>query len=425
MTEVRYLTRVPVALLRYGLYVAEPDRPWQEVPVMFQGFEIRDSEELDILRRYCHYVYVEETRSREDALAGLQKDLQVPAGEGNAQPGQTDISASLGSARHPEKHQFAKRVQSAARARAHALDFLERTWKDARLGRSVNSRQARAVVENLVAEVSGNASAAIWLTNLKRKDADSTVHSVNVCVLSLAFGMYLGLRGDELHNVGLGALLHDVGKLNQPPEILAKAAPLSATDWEIIKRHPGEGGDIVASANAMPDAVIDIIRMHHERVDGQGFPAGLQDDDFLYHARIVALVNLYDSLTTTRPYRSGRPADEVLQELYNERHLTVGPELVQEFIQCVGIYPIGSLVELDNDALGVVVGSSPDSRLRPTVLLVHDSAGVPYEKRLLLNLSAEPRRDGPSARGIRRVANPAHYDIDVTAIVAFEFGVSL
>lgn len=422
--DVRYLTRVPVGMLRYGLYVAELDRPWREVPVMFQGFEIRTEDELKVLRQHCNFAYIEAARSREDAYAALEVEIREPGAEGSAKPGQTDIAAVFGSARQPEKRLFAERLQSAAAGRAQALDYLDQALRDARLGRTLNSRYARAVVEDMTAQVTGNASAMMWLTNLKSKDEYSTVHSLNVCVLTLAFGLCLGLRNQQLEDIGLGALLHDVGKVKQPPELLRKKSPLNADDWEWVRRHPDEGCAVLSNSNDLPREVLDIVQMHHERIDGQGFPRGLKGEEIPYHARIVGLVNLYDSLTTERPYRPGRTADEVLQELYAERDKTFGAELVQEFIQCIGVYPIGSLVELDNGALGVVVGSTPTSRLKPTVLLVCTPSGEYYEKRLLLNLAAEPDVDGgPTTRYIRRVVDPAHYDIDVSALVAFEFGV--
>jgi HD-GYP domain-containing protein (c-di-GMP phosphodiesterase class II) len=424
MIEVSYLTRVPVTMLRFGLYVAELDRPWHDVPVMFQGFEIRTDEELRVLQEHCQFVYVEGARSSADAYERLESEIEGAAPEGTAKPGQTDLSAVLGNARHPQKQAFRERIQAAANTRSEVLAYLDRVLEDARLGRTLNSRHARALVEDMAAEVSCNASAHMWLTNLKNKDEYSSVHSVNVCVLTLAFGMYLGLRGEQLYNIGVGALLHDVGKVNQPPELLAKTSPLNARDWEWIRRHPEEGCDIISNTRDLPREALDIIRMHHERIDGMGFPRGLKGDEIPYHVRIVALVNLYDSLTANRPYRPGRPADEVLQDIYNGREKTFGAKLVQEFIHCIGIFPIGSLVELDNGALGVVLGSSPTSRLKPTILLVRTPQGQPYEKRLLLNLAAEPASgEGGEAQHIRRVVNPARYNIDVSAIVAFEFGV--
>lgn len=422
MTEVRYLTKVPVGMLHQGLYVAELDRPWGEVPVTFQGFVIESDADLNILREHCDFVYVEEERSRDSAFENLQRALEPPGTEGNAAPGQTDISAAIGNVRHPRKEQFNERVRVAAAIRDEAVGFLEEIRRDARLGRALSSRQARRIVGEITRQVTTNASAAVWLTNISRRDEYTSAHSVNVCVLTLAFSMFLGIRGQQLESIALGALLHDVGKVNMPRGLLNKTSPLTANDWKTIHRHPEEGCELLSGSPGLPQEVFDIVRMHHERIDGSGFPEGLSGGQIPLHARIVGLVNLYDSLTTDRPYRAGRPADDVLQELYNESELTYGGKLVQEFIRCVGIFPVGSLVELDNGALGVVVGSAPETRLRPTVLLVQTPSGERYEKRLLVNLAADPEADGPEAKHIRRVVNPANYDIDVPAIVAFEFG---
>jgi len=424
MTDVRYLTRVPVSALRTGLYVAELDRPWTDLPLMFQGFEIRTDDELAILRQYCNDVYVEEARSRAEAYAELEK-----ANGDDAEPDDTgapDIGASLGTGRYPDSSRFAERVSAAAANRSDATGFFQRALDDIRLGRSVNSREARVVVGDIATQVSGNASATMWLTNLGSKDEQLSTHAVNVCVLALAFGMHLGLDRDRLECIGLGALLHDVGKVNLPAELLSRAGPLNPEEWDAVRRHPTDGYEAARSAGDIGDEVLDIIRMHHERVDGTGYPAGLAGEAVPLHARIVGIANAYDSLTSDRPYRGARPADEVLQQFYNEAGGSFGAKLVQEFIRCVGIFPVGSLVELDNGALGVVVGSSPETRLRPAVLLVRTPRGEYYDKRLLLNLAAEAGADDRApARRIRRVVNPSQYDIDIPAIVAFEFGVVL
>ncbi len=430
MTEVKHLVAVPVEDLSQGLYVAELDRPWTEVPLPLQGQVIASDDDLEVLRRHCAFVYIERERSEATALDALDRKLAVQGGGetpdwGGRETGEApDIAAALGSRASPDRDRFARAVQSAADERAAARQVLDRALADARLGRSIDTADAQEAVGQLAVEVSDNASASMWLTSLREKDQHTTVHSINVCVLTLAFGRFLGFPDERLQRLGMGALLHDVGKVRLPADLLRKADTLTADEWERVKQHPDDGCDVVGDSEGVSDDILTLIRNHHERVGGQGYPRGLRGREISIDSRIIALTNAYDSLTSDRPYRSARPPDEVLQEFYNEADQLFGPKLTQAFIRCVGIFPVGSLVELDNGALGIVVGSEPSARLTPTVLLVRTPDGEYYDKRVLLNLALDPAQGG-SGRHVRRTLNPARYDIDIAGIVAMEFGVVL
>lgn len=430
MTEVKHLVAVSVQDLCHGLYVAEPDRPWTEVPLPFQGQVIASGEDLDVLQRHCEFVYVERERSEAAALDALDR-ARADRGAGDSgdwggrETGEPpDITSALAGRGTPDRERFARAVQAAADDRSAAREVLDRALEDARLGRSIDTADAQEAVGQLAVEVSDNASASMWLTSLRDKDELATVHSINVCVLALAFGRFLGFPHERLQRLGMGALLHDVGKVRLPDSILHKADALTAAEWQQVKRHPDDGCDIVGASEGVPEEVLTLIRNHHERIGGQGYPRGLRGREIPIDARIIALTNAYDAHTSDRIYRIGRPPDEVLQAFYNEADHLFGPKLTQAFIRCVGIFPVGSLVELDNAALGIVVGSEPSARLAPTVLLVRTPDGEYYDKRVLLNLALD-RADGGSGRFVRRTLNPAHYDIDVAGIVAMEFGVVL
>ncbi len=428
MSEVHHLEQVQVDALCKGLYIAEPDRPWTEVPLAFQGQVIATDEDLEVLRRHCDHVYIERERSEAEALecldaAGDQEGTSPDAVE-EQQAAAPDIGAIWGRGATPDRERFAESVQSAAEDRSVAQGVLNRALKDTRLGRSVDTREAQQAVGELAAAVSENTSASLWLTSLRSKDEATTYHCVNVCVLAIAFGRFLDLPSERLERLGLGALLHDVGKMRLPDEILQKPEALTPEEWREVKRHPDIGAEIVGGSGDVSPETLGLIRNHHERIGGHGYPRGLRGRQFDLESRIVALANAYDALTTDRLYRSGRPPDEVLQDFYNDADTLFGPKLTQAFIRCVGIFPIGSLVELDNGALGVVVGSEPDARLKPTVLLVRTPDGEYYDKRVLLNLAIDPA-DGGSRRYVRRAVNPAHYDIDIARLVAMEFGLVL
>lgn len=395
--------------------MAELDRPWHEVPVMFQGFEIGSEEELRVLRQHCEYVYIEQRLSQPEAYAAV---VGTPA----AEPAAPAVAQET-PRRRPSKGDYAARLQQAAAEHRQACRYLDRALEDVR-GRGVADwRPMGPVVQGLAARVIENSTAMLWLSRLSQADQTVSAHSVNVCVLALVLGAHLGLRGEYLQQAGLGALLHDVGKVRQPAALLASPQSLSREQWAAIRRHPHDGAALLGEEQWLPPMVLQIVAMHHERLDGSGYPAGLAGEALPEHVRLVALVNAYDSLTSDHPYRAAQPADQALQELYHQRHESYGAELVQSLIHCLGVFPLGSTVELNNGAIGVVVEGNTVSRLKPTILLVRTPDGLPYDKRLLVNLAAEPdggERGAP--QHIRRAVSPDDYDIDVPAIIAFEFG---
>lgn len=416
--------RIAVEELAHGLFVAELDRPWAEVPVMFQGFEVRDDEELEILRQHCDYVYVDRDRSRQSALETLTPRADEPvAGAGKAAAvKRRDVADAFADARQPDKDAFRELVSEAHQNRAAALDFMGTVMSSLAAGEILDTASARDAVSDLAGTVSRNTTASLWLTNLRERDEYLTRHAVNVCVLMLAYGVHHGFQRTDLERMAMGALLMDVGMTKLPTSILANTGTLSADEMQLMMRHPQEGVEIVKAAGYVPRETREIIEMHHERLDGRGYPHGLQGAQIPLHARLAGMLDTYDAMTSPRAFQDATPADRVLQYLLNESESTFGSTPVQQLIQCIGLYPVGSLIELDNGAAAIVIGSRPDARVRPTVLLVRTPDGDFYEKRILLNLAADPEASGPSARTVRRVLDPVLEDIDVPGIVGMEFG---
>lgn len=442
MGEDSAKTTVPVDLLRWGLYVTELDRPWIETPFLFQGFRIVSDEELRTLREYCRVVVIEAERSDAAAMDALRADLAqrgeetvaVPASPaaGSAAvegPGERERRKSAGvlseDRLYPDRKRFGTLVRAAFVRRRKMRRAVDDALEQVRMGRLVDLPKTRAAVESVIDVVVEDASAALWLTNLRNRHEYTAIHSVNVCVLTLALGVHLGLERGLLERLGLGALLHDVGKVRTPPDLLDKPGPLTAAEFEIVKRHAQDGHDIVAQSGTVPSEALDIIRLHHERLGGQGYPRGLTGEDIPQHVRIVGLADTYDAMTSDRAYRDARAPDKALHDLYRDAPNSFGVDLVQEFIRCLGIFPVGSAVELDNDAVGVVVGARPGGGLWPVVLMVRAPDGEPFRKRILLNLAAAAQQHGEiSRRRIRRAVNPASVGIDVASIAAAEFGLS-
>lgn len=426
---------IDVAELRKGMYVSEPDRPWVELPLPFAGFTIQSDEELQVLRQYCSYVYIDPERgaTSDDELEVGTAPLHQPVQRRSKRVDASrldDDDVIDESRRHPDPDKLRPQLEVASQTISAARQFLDEAFSGAIRGKPVDVPAAQSTITELVARLTKSPTASLLLTSLNKRDSFTVTHCVHVCVLVLAFCMRARLEEHKLELLGLGALLHDIGKAQLPKELVNRAGPLNDDEWNMVKRHPIEGYRILSDSGEVPNAVLNITRMHHERRDGMGYPYGLTRKDLPDYVLVAALVNRYQALTSPRPYREAEAPDKVLRTFYTDADNLYGSHPVEALIRCVGIYPVGCVVELDNGALGVVVGSRPNSRLRPTVQLVRTPDGEPYDKLVLLNLAAEAerweKRDAASwVRQVRRVRSSNETGIDAGAVIAETYGVQI
>lgn len=393
------------------MYVTELDRPWLDSPFLFQGFSIESPDQLAALQECCEYVYIDEAR-----------DLTLGQGEtrgSDEAPDRTDLTLP-GIKETTERSGFRLAVRRVLEYRQKLYPHLQRVMEDARLGQLMDARETRAMVQQLVEMVAVNPQAALWLTNLKDRHSHTADHCFNTAVLAVAFGSHLGMPKDVLEQVGLGALMHDVGKMRTPVAILDKPGVLTEDEFDILKKHPVDGYQMLRKQGGFPDLALEVVHLHHERVGGQGYPFGLKGEEIPLHARVVAIAEVYDDISSDRVYHDGVPAANCLNMMFHWAPRDFGEDLMQEFIRCIGIYPIGSLVELNTGALGIVMSSNPDSRLKPVVMLVRDREGRPYRRRPLLNLAAPGIQDGGFSWRVERVVDCKDYDIDPARIAQME-----
>lgn len=406
--------KIEVANLKLGMYVAELDRPWVGSPFLFQGFVIESEEDLEKLRANCSFVYVDDDKSSEPAASSPAPN------RASAPTSSVTITSRAGSADKPAfANQSDIRVITKTLAVAHMT--IVRTMDDMRMGKSIDTQESKAVVQHLVKHVSSNPSSMLWLTNLHQKHEHTAQHCLNVSILAIAFGRHLNLSDEDLNLLGLGAVLHDVGKMRIPKEILDKPGKLTDEEFARVKSHAADGYNVLKLARNIPDQALAIVRSHHERVDGKGYPDGLQGDAVPRLARIVALADAYDMMTGDYPFRAAVPPADALRMLRTEGADEYGADLVQEFIKCLGIYPVGSLVQVGSGALGIVMASNPSSRLKPLLMMVRNEAGQNMNPRTIMNLALLPDDKATNEKwNIQTVVDPKQFDIDVSAIVAEE-----
>ncbi|MGI0116206.1 HD-GYP domain-containing protein [Zooshikella sp. RANM57] len=343
--------KVSVDQLEVGMYVVRLDRSWLETPFLLQGFTIKTQEDIHLLSSYCHYVYIEgRTAPVNKALTGIPK-----------QPVQ-----------YINKVSFDSELQIAEKQFQHIRSTAQEIMENVRIGRTINIKEAKYVVNECVESILRNDDALKWLSHIKRKDDYTAEHSMNVCILSAAFARHLGFPKYEIEKIALCGLLHDVGKAKIPDHILNKPGTFNGEELRVMQSHTTLGKKLLMTAGIEEAIAIDVAYAHHERLNGKGYPRGLRAHQIPFYAKIVAITDTYDAITSTRCYKSSQSSITALHILNKEKGSHFDTELVDEFIQCIGVYPPGALVEMTNGEVGVVAYSEPLTRLKPYVLLLLD-----------------------------------------------------
>ena len=295
----------------------------------------------------------------------------------------------------------------AAEVSTHAKLEVARLFQDARLGKAIDLGEMDAVVEQISASVLRHPSAMISLTRLRTADEYTYVHSVSVCALMTAVARQMGLSAAEIQAAGTAGLLHDVGKMLTPPEVLNKPGKLTEAEFAVMKRHPEQGVALLQEWQASAET-LDVCRHHHEKFDGSGYPDGLAGTQISLLSRIAAVCDVYDAISSTRPYKTAwSPAESIRRMAEWQGHFD--PQVFQAFIKTLGIYPIGSLVRLSTEQLAVVVDQHPDNLLTPQVRVFFSARSRTPLPQRLLDLARAPagerilRRELPEEWGFRNL----------------------
>jgi len=398
--------KIDISELKTGMYVCDLDRPWLESPFLFQGFLVNSDTELNELKELCDFVYIDPERA-----VDASKEAHGPV---------TEKTAAADSAQRPYISKFEDEIRPARELRNQAVTYMEQMFRDIRAGKYIDGKQVRKMVAGMVASILRNPDALVLLSNLRDHDEYAVAHSINVCTLCLAFGRYLGLPARELTELGMGGLLHDVGEIRVSTNIMRKQGLLTKEEALLMQTHTTHGADILRNSTAIPPSAISIALAHHERSNGQGYPKGLFEKDIDYYSRIVGMIDVYDSVTSSHTYRHCISSTEALKNMYNWRDNLFDASLIESFIQCLGIYPVGSVVELGNGEVGIVISVSLDQRLQPKLMLVRNSNKKAYMPPKIINLAQHTAIEYSSKYEINKVLEPDAYGIDLKSYLLRE-----
>jgi HD-GYP domain-containing protein (c-di-GMP phosphodiesterase class II) len=296
------------------------------------------------------------------------------------------------------------------------LELLRQTASAVAMGRPVDLDAATRLVRQLTDQVIQDPAHALLLTTVRSYDEYTYYHMLNVCLLSVALGYAVGLGPDQIVALGIGALLHDVGKVNVPIDILQQVGALSAEQWRLIQRHPVDGaGLIFATGGDLLSVTAAIVLEHHAAYDLSGYPQLSGRPTPSLPARMVAVADCFDAMTTQRPYRKAEERRQALNIMLAGTGRGFDPHVIRAFVRLLGVFPVGSLIRLTNGSVGVVTQNHPKILSRPTVRLLLDSTGSPCEP-VYVDL-AERRPDGTFRIGVERSMDPEELGVDVMAVL--------
>ncbi len=371
---------VPVAELRFGMYVAELDRPWTDTPFAFQGFVLQTEAELETLNRFCKWVLVDEARS-------------APAPQRALKPF---------TPRYAVQVPVEREVERATLAHGETLGALRDALTSVRANQTLDAGSVAQAVDAMTQSVLRNPDALMLLSRLREKGDYAHSHSLDTAVYMACFGRFLELSVEDISLLGCLGLMQDIGKLRVPDEILRKYERLTQAELEQARRHVEHSADILNATPGLPPQLAELALLHHERHDGSGYPKGLQGAQIGMIGSIAAIVDTFDALTSPRPYAQAVSPSAALSMLYKWRGTFFDAALVEQFIRCIGIFPLGCVVELNSGELGIVIGQHSERRLQPRVMIVRDAAGNPLKPQKLLDLSRGHKNATGEAYRIKR-----------------------
>lgn len=308
---------------------------------------------------------------------------------------------------------YANEIECARAIQWEAQNVVRQVMNDVRMGRSVESERVKRVVNSMVDSILRNQDALVSLTRMKSLDEYTFVHSLDVCILSLCLARHLSLSREEMMEIGIGALLHDVGKMRLPIQVLKKPDTLSENEWVEVRKHPVYSLEIMEAAKGIPEPSKQLALQHHERFNGSGYPFGLKGGTIGTYGQIVGMIDFYDAITTDRPYQKAIQPHEAIRQIYEKGQGEFDRLMVERFIQCVGIYPFGTLVVMDTEEMGIVCGVKPDVLLRPNVLVIFQNSRTPYPEPFLADLTEKADHSSWYKRSIIMPLDPSKWNIRV------------
>lgn len=399
--------KVRIPDLELGMYVSRLDRPWLETPYLIQGFELKSQDDIEELIKHCEYVYVDVELSKVAA-----KDPSTFRKKSQSSDEEKEFLTKKKPRKYKQKSDLDEELKSARKSHVELSDVAEGIMVDISNNKKLNLPALKKAVMPMVDSVVRNPDAFSWLTRMKYKDNYTYNHSVSAAVWSVAFGRHLGLPKKDLQSLAIGGLLFDVGKTKLPDKLINNTQRYNQYEFKLVKQHVQYSVDIVSSIGGITDDVVQMVATHHERHNGSGYPNGLSGNMIPIFGKIAGIVDCYDAIISDRPFATPISPHDAVKKFYEWRDIDFQAELVEQFIQVVGIYPVGTVVELSDGRVGVIVAQHRVWRLRPKVMMLLDEDKHPLNNFDTIDLFLVSNDKNSEPLDIVRSVEPGLYGID-------------
>jgi HD-GYP domain-containing protein (c-di-GMP phosphodiesterase class II) len=380
------LKRIEVNQLTVGMFIHGFDAGWMEHPFWRERFLIKELSRLQEIRASgVQHCWIDVSKGQDVTVETPHEsaaESASPAPERTLQGETVSLSDELG---------------RAARLRARSAQAMRNLFTEVRLGNAIKADECVSLVDDTVESINRHPDALLSLVRLKTADEYTYMHSVAVCALMVSLGRQLGLSESQCRDAGMAGMLHDLGKAAMPQEILNKPGKLTPAEFAVIKQHPVRGYEMLLAGVNISEGVRDVCRHHHERFDGTGYPDLLKGEQISLLARMGAVCDVYDAITSDRPYKGGwDPAHALSQMATWNGHFD--PSVFQSFVRGVGIYPPGSLVRMRSGRLAVVLDQNPTALTKPRVKLFFSTKAAMPLKPQIVDLASPQATDEIAAR---------------------------